>query len=154
MSHLNSWAAKLSSGTLLSSCPSLSSVGLCPPVRLCFVPSVKHGHICISGAVFSVDVCISNSMWAEMLAPTLVTLCEFMNAHRPPPSWPRATLLAFLYQGNEFGAIGTNQIRDVCFLLNSQMDWSFVKRWNSMKPRSEHINMSVTAPFYTCWLLN
>lgn len=46
---------------------SLSSVSLsaslCPLVGFCFVSSFnKHGHICISGAVFSVDVCISNSL--------------------------------------------------------------------------------------------
>lgn len=50
-----------------SSVPLISSLclsaSLCPLVSSCFVPSVnKHRDICISGAVFSVDVCISNSL--------------------------------------------------------------------------------------------
>lgn len=64
-------------------CKSLSA-SLCPLVGFCFVPSVnKHRHICISGAVFSVDVCNSNSLcgltcfhqrcwhWFSPLTPTI-----------------------------------------------------------------------------------
>lgn len=58
-----------------------------PLLTFCFVPSVsKHRDMCISGAVFSLNL----SLWADVLPPTLLTLIQTFHAHNLP-SWLKVT---------------------------------------------------------------